>query len=544
MAHELLRARKSTYDREPHMTLLSIATGLLLFLNSCVAFLLFLYAINCYVMIFLHRRSSKRMLQHDQMVLEKWQTQPQELPYVTVQLPIYNERYVVKRLLNAVACLHYPKDLLEIQVLDDSTDETTAIAARLVKRYCRQGFNMVLLHRSHRQGYKAGALKEGLEVAKGSFIAIFDADFVPTPDFLQRTLPFFQEPDIGMVQTRWEHINRDYSTLTRAQAFGINGHFWVEQAARCWSGLFMNFNGSGGIWRRQAIEAAGGWQADTLTEDLDLSYRAQLKGWRLKFLPQIVCPSEIPVQMSAVKSQQHRWAKGSIQTAKKLIPQILQADLPLFKKYQALCHLTNYMVHPLIVFVVLMSSLTFMLPSAALPGMHPLIALCFLMATFAPSSMYLYAHYHLYGDWKRRLWAFPFLLIFGTGIALNNTKAILEAVFNVPSGFVRTPKFRIERVSDTWVGRHYHAPFPWLSIGEALLALYCVFGMIYGLRYGASLMNPFHLLFTVSFIWVASLSFVEAWHKWQPHRHDKQGLRAEATPLAKRRLTRGKVKRV
>ena len=544
MAHELLRARKSTYDREPHMTLLSIATGLLLFLNSCVAFLLFLYAINCYIMIFLHRRSSKRMLQHDQMVLEKWQPQPQELPYVTVQLPIYNERYVVKRLLNAVACLHYPKDLLEIQVLDDSTDETTAIASRLVKRYCRQGFNMVLLHRSHRQGYKAGALKEGLEVAKGSFIAIFDADFVPTPDFLQRTLPFFQEPDIGMVQTRWEHINREYSTLTRAQAFGINGHFWVEQAARCWSGLFMNFNGSGGIWRRQAIEAAGGWQADTLTEDLDLSYRAQLKGWRLKFLPQIVCPSEIPVQMSAVKSQQHRWAKGSIQTAKKLIPQILQADLPLFKKYQALCHLTNYMVHPLIVFVVLMSSLTFMLPVAALPGMHPLMATCFLMATFAPSSMYLYAHYHLYGDWKRRLWAFPFLLIFGTGIALNNTKAILEAVFNVPSGFVRTPKFRIERVSDTWVGRRYHAPFPWLSIGEALLALYCVFGMVYGLRYGASLMNPFHLLFTVSFIWVASLSFIEAWQKWQPHRRDKQGLRAEAAPLAKRRLARGKVKRV
>jgi cellulose synthase/poly-beta-1,6-N-acetylglucosamine synthase-like glycosyltransferase len=525
------------------MTLLSTVTGLLLLLNSCVAFLLFLYAMNCYVMIFLHRRSSRRMLQHDRSVLETWQNQQNTLPHVTVQLPIYNERYVVKRLLEAVAGLRYPKDLLEIQVLDDSTDETTSIASRLVKRYRQQGFDIALLHRSHRQGYKAGALKAGLEVAKGKFIAIFDADFVPTPDFLQRTLPFFQDPAIGMVQTRWEHINRDYSILTRAQAFGINGHFWVEQAARCWSGLFMNFNGSGGIWRRQAIEDAGGWQEDTLTEDLDLSYRAQLKGWRLKFLPHVVSPSEIPVQMSAVKSQQHRWAKGSIQTAKKLIPRILKAKISIFKKYQALCHLTNYMVHPLIVLVVLMSSLPFMLPIATPHRMPSLIALCFLMATFAPSSMYLYAHYYLYGDWKRRLWAFPFLLIFGTGIALNNTKAILEAVFNVQSEFVRTPKFRIERGSDTWVGKRYHAPLPWLSVGEMLLALYCIFGMVYGLRHGTFLMNPFHLLFTVGFIWVATLSFVEAWQKRHPRRRYQRRLRVNATPFAKRRLTRRNVKR-
>jgi cellulose synthase/poly-beta-1,6-N-acetylglucosamine synthase-like glycosyltransferase len=483
------------------------------------------------------------MLRHDQLVLATWQTQSQDLPYVTVQLPIYNERYVFKRLLDAVACLRYPKDLLEIQVLDDSTDETTALASRLVKRYRQQGFDIALLHRSHRQGYKAGALKAGLELAKGRFIAIFDADFVPTPDFLQRTLPFFQDPTIGMVQTRWEHINRDYSLLTRAQSFGINGHFWVEQAARCWSGLFMNFNGSGGIWRRQTIEEAGGWQEDTLTEDLDLSYRAQLQGWRLKFLPQVVCPSEIPVQMSAVKSQQHRWAKGSIQTAKKLIPRILKAKVSTFKKYQALCHLTNYMVHPLIVCVVLMSSLPFMLPIAASLRLPSLLALCFLMATFAPSSMSLYAHCHVYGNWKRHLWAFPFLLIFGTGIALNNTKAILEALFNVQSEFVRTPKFRIEQASDTWVGKRYHTPLPWLSIGEALLALYCVFGMVYGIRHGTFLMNPFHLLFTVGFIWVASLSFVEAWQKGHPRRRYQRPLRVNATPFAKRRLTRRNVKR-
>lgn len=525
------------------MALLTIVTGLLLFLNSVVAFILFLYAINCYIMIFLHRRSSRRMHQHDKTVLEAWQPQSQDLPHVTVQLPIYNERYVVKRLLHAVAGLHYPKDLLEIQVLDDSTDETTAMASRLVKRYRQQGFDIALLHRSHRQGYKAGALKAGLEVAKGRFIAIFDADFVPTPDFLHRTLPFFQDPSIGMVQTRWEHLNQDYSLLTRAQAFGINGHFWVEQAARCWSGLFMNFNGSGGIWRRQTIEEAGGWQEDTLTEDLDLSYRAQLKGWRLKFLPQVVCPSEIPVQMSAVKSQQHRWAKGSIQTAKKLVPHILKAPMSMFKKYQALCHLTNYMVHPLMVFVVLMSSLLLMLPLATTLRMPSLLALCFFMATLAPSSMYLYAHCHLYRDWKRRLWAFPALLVFGIGIALNNTKAILEAVFNVQSAFVRTPKFRIEHVSDTWVGKRYHVPIPWLSIGEALLALYGVFGLVYGIRYGTLLMNPFHLLYTVGFFWVATLSFVEAWQRWHPRRRYKQTLPVDATPLAKRRLTRRNARR-
>jgi cellulose synthase/poly-beta-1,6-N-acetylglucosamine synthase-like glycosyltransferase len=483
------------------------------------------------------------MLQHDQTVLEKWQAQPQNLPHVTVQLPIYNERYVVKRLLNAVVALHYPKELLEIQVLDDSTDETTAIASRLVKRYKRQGFDIALLHRNHRQGYKAGALKEGLEVAQGTFIAIFDADFVPTPDFLQRTLPFFQDPEIGMVQTRWEHINRDYSTLTRAQAFGINGHFWVEQAARCWSGLFMNFNGSGGVWRRQAIEGSGGWQEDTLTEDLDLSYRAQLNGWRLKFLPQVVCPSEIPVQMSAVKTQQHRWAKGSIQTAKKLIPTILSAKVSLFKKYQALCHLTNYMVHPLIVVVVIMSSLTFMLPNISLSGMPSLVALCFLMATLAPSSMYLYAHCQLYGNWLRHLWAFPFLLIFGTGIALNNTKAILEAVFNVQSAFVRTPKFRIETTSDTWVGKRYHIPLPWLSIGETLLALYCVFGLVYGIRHGISVMNPFHLLFTIGFMWVAALSFIEAWQKGRPRRQPQQGFQSGSIAPTGRRTPRRKVKK-
>jgi len=494
------------------MTVFALLYALLSLLHGCAVVLLFLYAINCYIMLFLHRSAWTKMGRYDEAIWKSWQAEASRLPRITVQLPIYNERYVVQRLLDAVTHMSYPKELLEIQVLDDSTDETTTITSQLVRQYRQEGFDITLLHRQQRQGYKAGALRAGCAVAKGVFIAVFDADFVPAPDFFVRTLPFFQDPTIGLVQVRWEHINGDYSVLTRAQTFGINGHFWVEQAARCWSNLFLNFNGSGGIWRRQAIDDAGGWQADTLTEDLDMSYRAQLQGWRLKFLPQVVCPAEVPVQMSAVKSQQYRWAKGSIQTAKKLMPRILKAELPLFLKYQAFCHLTNYMVYPLSLLVILLSPLLLRFDVGFSVQPPLVVALCLSLATFGPSSLYLYAHRHLYRDWKRRLWAFPFLLIFGVGIALNNTKAILEALFNVRSGFVRTPKFCIERASDTWVGKHYHVPFPWLSLGEVGLALYCAYWIFLSVQQqGTYLVNPFLLLFTLGFIFVACLSFWESW---------------------------------
>ena len=496
------------------MTLFTLLSGLLLFLHHVAAILLFLYAINCYIMLFLHRRARTRMLQYDKAVGQAWQASQPQLPRVTVQLPIYNERYVIQRLIKAIARLQYPKELLEVQVLDDSTDETTAIAARLVHFYRRQGFDMMLIHRRYRDGYKAGALQEGLAVAKGTFIAIFDADFVPPSDFLMQTLPFFQDPRVALVQVRWGHVNGDFSLLTRAQSFGINGHFWVEQAARCWSGLFMNFNGSGGIWRREAIEDAGGWQADTLTEDLDLSYRVQLQGWRLKFLPQVVCPAEIPVQISAVKGQQYRWAKGSMQTAKKLIPRILKARLSWFTKYQAVCHLTNYLIHPLILLTALTSSLLMWFDITPPTPQHALVAGSYLFATFGPSSMYLYAHSQIYADWKRRVWAFPFLLIFGTGIALNNTKAIIEALFNVPSAFVRTPKYRIERSSDTWVGKRYTVFFPWISLGEMALACGYASGIWLAIREEAYLINPFFLLFMLGFATVACLS---CWEACQEH---------------------------
>jgi cellulose synthase/poly-beta-1,6-N-acetylglucosamine synthase-like glycosyltransferase len=485
------------------MTPIPWLTWLVLPLYFGALFLLFLYGVNCYIMIYLHRRARGR-----EGSREETMRQPAHpLPMVTVQLPIYNERYVVERLIDAVARLDYPPERLEIQILDDSTDETTGIARMLVEKYRRAPLDITLLHRDNRSGYKAGALREGLKAARGDLIAIFDADFVPPPDFLVQTVPWFEDRRLAMVQARWGHLNRDYSVLTLAQSFGIDGHFWVEQSARCWSGLFMNFNGTAGVWRRQAIEDAGGWQTDTLTEDLDLSYRAQLKGWRMKFLPGVVCPAEIPVQMAAAKGQQHRWAKGSIQTARKLIPRILRADLPPFTKYQAILHLTNYLVHPLMLLVALSAPLLlgagelFTIRERLLAG-----AAFFSVATFGPSSMYLYAQKQLHPDWTQRLWAFPFLLIFGTGIALSNTKAILEGFFKVGGRFVRTPKFRIEGRAGTWVGKRYRASLPWLSFVEALLALYCLYGVSLFLYRGSLLVDPFLVLFTVGFAAVAFLS--------------------------------------
>ena len=488
---------------------LDVLLDSLLVLHGLAACGLFLYGMNCYVMLCLHRRVWRTMLHHDAAVQQTWEVHPLHYPRVTVQLPTYNERYVLQRLVEAVVRLQYPRARLEIQLLDDSTDDTTAIAERLVAHYRHRGFAITVQHRSHRHGYKAGALAEGLTRATGEFIAIFDADFVPAPDFLLRTLPCFQDPSVAMVQTRWGHLNRDYSRLTLAQSFGIDGHFGVEQTARCGAGLFMNFNGSGGVWRRQAIEDAGGWQADTLTEDLDLSYRAQLRGWRMQFVPHVVCPAELPVQMSGVKSQQHRWAKGSIQTAKKLLPRVLRANVPPFTKYQAVVHLTNYLVHPL----MLCTALTTPVLLAIEPGVsrHPplLMAVGILCATVGPATLYLYAQRHLYADWTQRLRSFPYLLIFGTGIALSNTRAVLEALCNVRGTFVRTPKFRIEHPTDTWVGTYDRITFPWLSLGELGLAVYSGYGMYLAVHQAAYALLPFLLLYTLGFAAVAGLSLHE-----------------------------------
>src|SRR5919112_3248782 len=380
---------------------------------------------------------------------------PDVLPPVTVQLPIFNEMYVVDRLIDAVCEMDYPKELLEIQVLDDSTDETTDIAERAVRRHASRGFNIRYLHRVDRPGYKAGALEAGLRQADGEFVAIFDADFIPSRDFLQKTLPYFAtDPRIGMVQARWGHINQDYSLLTKIQSILLDAHFVLEHGGRNRAGYFFNWNGTAGVWRREAIAAAGGWQHDTLTEDLDLSYRAQLAGWRFVFLPDVVSPAEVPVEMNSFKSQQHRWAKGSIQTCMKLLPRILRSNQPLGVKAEAFFHLSanfNYL---------LMSVLSVLMFPAMLVrynmGWAETLLIdvpLFFAATLSVCNFYIVSQREIYPDWRTRLRYLPFLMSIGIGLCVNNTRAVLEAVFNKKSEFARTPKYGIERDSDEWVGK-------------------------------------------------------------------------------------------
>jgi cellulose synthase/poly-beta-1,6-N-acetylglucosamine synthase-like glycosyltransferase len=473
---------------------------------------------NCYLlMIFYRLKRPLALRQHAETQKRFYLDYPvQKWPRVTVQLPIYNERYVVERLIESVCRFDYPKQLLEVQILDDSTDDTVDIVRALVRQMTERGTDVQYIHRDDRAGFKAGALKGGLKTAKGELLAIFDADFVPQPGFLKETIPYFTDPKVGMLQARWGHINSDYSLLTRAQSMGIDGHFGVEQAARAWSGFFMNFNGTAGIWRKQTIEDAGGWQADTLTEDLDLSYRAQLKGWKLKFVTEVVCPAEVPVTINAFKSQQHRWAKGSIQTAKKNLGKLFKSDIPLLVKIQAFLHLTHYMVHPMMLLVVLTSIpmlySQWFFDSLSLPIML-FTLLC--LATCGPSSMYLFSQRILYRDWKTRIKFLPFLMCLGTGIAINNTKAVLEALFNVRSGFVRTPKYGIKKPQDTWRGKHYSIPLNAISILEFVLGLYSLSGLLMFLLFSKYLVSPFLLIYTAGFFYVFFLSVKHGYGKTQ-----------------------------
>jgi cellulose synthase/poly-beta-1,6-N-acetylglucosamine synthase-like glycosyltransferase len=479
---------------------------------------LFTYGMNCYLlMIFYRLKRPKALRRHAEIIKNFYQNCPiKNWPRVTIQLPIFNERYVVERVIKSVCRFDYPKDLLEIQILDDSTDDTAEIAEALANQMKDQGFDIQYIHRDNRTGFKAGALKEGLKTAKGELVGIFDADFVPHPEFLKETVPYFTDPKIGMLQTRWGHINSDYSLLTRAQSIGIDGHFGVEQAARAWSGFFMNFNGTAGIWRKITIEDAGGWQADTLTEDLDLSYRAQLKGWQLRFVTDVVCPAEVPVTITAFKSQQHRWAKGSIQTAKKNLGKLFKSDIPLLVKIQAFLHLTHYMVHPMMLLVVLTSIpilyAQWFFENISLPIMI-FTLLC--LATFGPSSMYLFSQKILYRDWKSRIKFLPFLICLGTGIAVNNTKAVLEALFNVKSGFVRTPKYGIKKQADSWHGKHYSIPLNAISILEFFLGVYSLTGLLMFLFFSKYLVSPFLLIYTTGFFYVFFLSVKHGYEKTQ-----------------------------
>ena len=428
-------------------------------------------------------------------------------PPVTVQLPIYNELHVVERLLDAVTRLDYPRDKLQIQVLDDSTDETTALAQARVDYHRKQGTDIVLIHRTERTGFKAGALQRGLETATGEFIAIFDADFVPHPDFLLRIMPHFQgQPRLGLVQARWGHINADYSHLTRAQALALDGHFVVEQTARQRSGLFMNFNGASGVWRKSCIEEAGGWQGDTLSEDLDLSYRAQLGGWQLLYLLDVVSPAEIPPQINAFKRQQFRWAKGSIQCLLKHWRTLLRTPRPAFVRLQGLIHLSNYLIHPLMLILLLLT-----LPLLLGQGVTRLPLLYLGLGSLGPPLLFALSQWDIYPDWRRRLAYFPFLVLLGTGIALNNAWAVGEALAGRPNLFQRTPKFGLEDRTDRWAESRYALPVNWMTLGEALLSMYSLITVTVALATGNYYAVPFLLLYLGGFGYVAALGL-----RWSP----------------------------
>lgn len=429
-------------------------------------------------------------------------------PVVTIQLPIYNEMYVIERLIKTTCEIDYPIDKLEIQVLDDSTDETVGIVANVVKEYQLCGFDIQHIHREDRTGYKAGALKEGLKTAKGEFVAIFDADFIPRKSFLQIVLPFFNDPKIGMVQTRWEHLNRAYSLVTQIQALALDGHFVLEQQVRNKAGYFINFNGTSGIWRKECIFDAGNWEADTLTEDLDLSYRAQLKGWKFRYLTDYTTPSEVPSEINSLKSQQFRWTKGAIETAKKMLFRVWGSNIPFKTKIMCTFHLTNNIVFPFILLACLLNMPIVLIKNTGLYDTYFLFMSVFVLAFIASFLFYLYSQKDVYADWRSRILLFPVFMAGSMGFAINNTKAVYEALINKKSEFVRTPKYGIEGQGDKWQDKKYvHKKFVKFSvIFELLIALYsfaCVIVSLVTLQISAI---PFQLMFTFGFGLVAYLS--------------------------------------
>ncbi|MBP1648350.1 MAG: hypothetical protein H6Q30_1795 [Bacteroidetes bacterium] len=434
-------------------------------------------------------------------------------PVVTVQLPVFNELYVVGRLIDASCAMVYPKEKLEIQVLDDSTDQTVDVVARHVEKYRRQGFDIKQIRRTNRVGYKAGALKEGLAVARGEFVAIFDADFVPKPDFLLKTVPHFMtDPGIGMVQTRWEHLNSEYSLLTRTQAMALDGHFVIEQSVRNKVGFFINFNGTAGVWRKSCIEDAGNWQADTLTEDLDLSYRAQLKGWRFKYLNNVTSPAELPSEINALKSQQFRWTKGAIETARKILPVVWKSKLPLGIKVHATFHLTNNLVFPFIVLAGILNVPLVFIKHTGLYDPYFTFMSVFVFAFLGSFFFYLFSQKDVYADWRRRIFLFPVFMAGSMGFAVNNSRAVLEGLFKKKSEFVRTPKYSIKDKQDSWTDKKY-VPLKISStvVIEIILAIYCLFGVASSLYFLEIAAVPFQLLFFLGFTFVSVMSLKHAW---------------------------------
>ncbi len=427
----------------------------------------------------------------------------QQLPRVTIQLPIYNERYVVERLIDEVTKIDYPKELLEIQVLDDSTDDTHAYAEALCERYHTLGFPIEYHYRKDRQGFKAGALAEGLKTATGEFVAIFDADFVPPADFLLKTIHHFADPKVGVVQTRWSYLNRDYNFLTEVEAMLLDGHFIIEHGARSRAGYFFNFNGTAGILRRTMIENAGGWQADTLTEDSDLSYRAQLKGWRFVYMPGLDCPSELPVEMHGFQVQQSRWAKGLTQVARKVLPDILRAKLPWRVKAEAFLHLTPNISYPLMLVVSALMLPVMIVRFYMGPLQMVFLDLPLIIASFwSISAFYVVAYRELYPKhWKRSVFLLPMLMAVGVALTVINTRAVMEAIFGIRTAFVRTPKYAIEGRTVHLEHKEYRRKSGWLPYIEIAVGSYFVYMIAFAIDTYNYFSIPFLALFVAGYYW-------------------------------------------
>ncbi|MBE7506345.1 MAG: glycosyltransferase [Planctomycetia bacterium] len=494
----------------------SLPYQILLIMHLCICLTLAVYGVHRYCLVYLYYKYSRNTPRQTACFLQR--------PRVTIQLPMFNEQFVAQRVIEAACRIEYPRDRLEIQVLDDSTDETVEIARSTCDRMRAAGHNVVFLHRSDRTGFKAGALAEGLKVATGEFVLIFDADFLPPHDVLDHLIDYFVDSKIGMVQARWEHLNRDQSLLTKSQAIFLDGHFVIEHAARNRSGRFMSFNGTAGMWRKTCIEEAGGWQHDTLTEDLDLSYRAQMKGWKFLYLPEITTPAELPPEMNAFKSQQHRWAKGGAQTCRKLLPSILKSRLPWRIKVEAFFHLTSWVSYFLILLLTL-SLLPALYFKTHVFADNELMRLVFdislvLIATCSASTFYVASQREVFRTWGESLKYLPFLMSLGVGVALNNARAAFEGFFGKSGEFVRTPKFGVAGQSgNAWLKQSGKQRLDakriqaWCELAMGLYMSACVAYTVYQKMWVGLF---FMCLFTVGYLYVAGLTFWGQYHASRP----------------------------
>ena len=476
-----------------------------------VMILLALYGIHRYTMCYQYFRYRKNYNPNPPVQFD-------ELPMVTVQLPIFNEQFVIDRLIEAICSMEYPREKLDIQLLDDSTDETQEVAAGIVERYKALGHPIEYIHRTNRYGFKAGALDAGLKVAKGEYVAIFDADFVPPPDWLMKVIHHFSEPGIGMVQTRWGHLNRNYSMLTQIEAILLDGHFIMEHGARSRTGEFFNFNGTAGMWRRQAIVDGGGWQHDTLTEDTDLSYRSQMAGWKFKYLPDVECPSELPIEMTAFKTQQARWAKGLIQTSIKILPQVFRSGMSRKNKIESVYHLTANLSYPL---MVVMSAL--LIPAMICrfyQGWFQMLLIdvpLFTASTFSIAVFYVMSERELFPKtWKKTFYYLPFLMALGIGLTITNTKAVMEALFGIKSAFVRTPKYRVAKKGEKSQAAKYRKRLkltPWI---ELLMGCYFAGAIWYTFANKNYFTAPFLILFVIGYWYTGLMSLLQGrFERWR-----------------------------